>query len=90
MKYFFMEALIKVPSAKFNIELFEKIKSLIKNEYGLEVTISIRKKDSDLLLHETGEEYWSRLNKSVQEVKEGKTVIFTMDELDKYLHENEE
>lgn len=81
-----MEALIKVPSAQFNIELFEKIKSLLKNEYGLEVTISIHKKDSNFLLNETEEEYWNRLNKSVNEVKEGKTVIFTMDELDEYFH----
>ena len=80
-----MEALIKVPSSEFNIELFEKIKSFLKNEYSLEVTISIREKSSDLFLNETQEEYWNRLGKSVKEVEEGKTIIFTMDELDKYL-----
>ncbi|HSN07580.1 MAG TPA: hypothetical protein VLS85_01020 [Hanamia sp.] len=83
-----MEALIKVPSSEFNIELFEKIKSFLKNEYSLEVTISIREKGSDFFLNETQEEYWNRMDKSVEEVKEGKTIIFTMDELDKYLQKN--
>ncbi len=81
-------ALIKVPSSEFNIELFEKIKSFLKNEYSLEVTISIREKKSDFVLNESQEEYWNRLNKSVKEVEEGKTVIFSMDELDQYLQQN--
>ena len=83
-----MEAFIKVPSAQFNIELFEKIKSLLLNKYDLEVTISIREKDNGILFIETEEQYWTRLNKSIMEVQDGKTVIFTMDELDKYLEEN--
>lgn len=84
-----MEALIKVTPAEFNIELFEKIKSFLKNEYGLEVTISIRRKSAEeLLANEDEGQYWTRLKKSTEEMEQGGHTIFSMEELDAYLHKN--
>lgn len=79
-----MDAVIKVPSSQFTIELFDKIKSLIKNEYSLEITISIKERNSDFLLNESEEQYWTRLKKSIKEVEDGKTIVLTMDQLDEF------
>lgn len=79
-----MDALIKVSSSEFNEELFKKIKLLIKSVGNAEITISV----NNLGRKESKEEYWNRLNKSAAEIKKGKGVIFTMDELDKYIHKS--
>ncbi len=41
---------------------------------------------SELFRNETKEEYWARLNQSVAELEAGKGVVFTMEELENYIH----
>ena len=84
-----MEALIKIPSSEFNKELFDKIKTFLRNDYGLEVTISIRRQEKPAsLANESQEQYWNSLKRSVNEIREGKSTVFTMEELDEYIHKN--
>ncbi len=82
-----MEALIKIGSTEFDQELFEKIKAFLKNDYTLEVTISIKKKEDNVhnIAKESEEEYWTRLRKGVKEIAEGEKAVFSMQELEEYL-----
>lgn len=81
-----MDAVIKIPSSEFNEDVFKKIRSLIKSFGDAEVTIAISNTPENQLRKETKEEYWNRLNKSVSDIKEGKGIVFTMDELEEYIH----
>jgi hypothetical protein len=81
-----MDALIKIPSSEFNEEVFKKIKSLIKSFGDSEVTIAVSNSGSTPR-EESKEEYWTRLNKSIADIEDGKGVVFTMAELDNYIHE---
>jgi hypothetical protein len=81
-----MDALIKISSSEFNEDVFEKIKSLIKSFGNAEVTIAVSNNVGDLFRNESREEYWNRINKSVVDIEQGKGVVFTMDELEKYIH----
>jgi hypothetical protein len=81
-----MDAVIKVSSSEFDEELFKKIKSLIKKIGNAEVTIAVTNKTENLFRNESKKEYWDRLNKSVTDIEEGKGVVFTMDELEEYIH----
>ena len=81
-----MDALIKIPSSEFNEEVFKKIKALIKSVGNAEVTIAISNKSDGIFRNESKEEYWDRLNKSVVDIEQGKGIVFTMDELEEYIH----
>jgi len=81
-----MDALIKIPSSEFNEEVFKKIRSLIKSFDNAEVTIAVTNVPGNLFRNESKEEYWSRLNKSVVDIEQGKGIVFTMDELENYIH----
>ncbi len=81
-----MDALIKIPSSEFNEDVFKKIKALIKSVGNAEITIAVSNKTDDSFRNESKEEYWNRLNKSVADIEEGKGVVFTMNELEAYLH----
>lgn len=81
-----MDALIKIPSSEFNEEVFKKIKALIKSVGDAEVTIAISNKTDDIFRNESKEEYWDRLNKSVVDIEQGKGIVFTMNELEEYIH----
>lgn len=81
-----MDALIKIPSAEFNEEVFKKIKALLTSFGNAEVTIAVTNKNDERFRNESREEYWDRLNKSVVDIKEGKGTVFTMDELETYIH----
>jgi len=85
-KCFDMDALIEVSSSEFNEELFKKIKSLIKSVGIGEITIKVNNPESTLLRKETPEEYWSRIDKSVKDIDEGKGIVFTIEELQEYVH----
>lgn len=81
-----MDALIKISSSEFNEEVFKKIKALIKSVGDAEVTIAVSNKTNDLFRNETKEEYWNRLHRSVADIEQGKGTVFTMHELEEYLH----
>jgi len=81
-----MEALFKIPASEFDERLFEKIRSILKGENGLEVTISIHHDESKgLLRRETREEYFERLLTAKANLDKGINVIsFTPDELKQF------
>ena len=79
-----MDAVIKIPSSEFNEEVFKKIKSLIKSFGDSEITIAVSNSETPLR-KESKEEYWTRLNRSVSDIEEGKGVIYTMEELGEYI-----
>jgi hypothetical protein len=81
-----MDALIKIPSSEFNEEVFKKITALIKSFGNAEVTIAVSNKNEAAFRVESKEEYWDRLNKSVTDIEQGKGTVFTMHELEEYLH----
>jgi len=81
-----MDALIKIPSSEFNEDVFKKIKSLIKSFDNAEVTIAVSNIPGNFSRNESKEEYWNRINKSVVDIEQGKGIVFTMDELENYIH----
>ena len=81
-----MDALIEVSSSEFNEELFKRIKSLIKSVGIGEITIKVNSPKSTSLRKETREEYWDRIDKSIKDIEEGKGMVFTMEELEEYVH----
>ncbi len=50
----------------------------------MELSKNLRVAD-DNFRAETKKEYWDRLNQSIQDIDDGKGVIFTMDELKEYI-----
>lgn len=81
-----MDALIKISSSEFNEDLFKKIKSLLKSAGNAEITISVN--DTGHSRKESKEEYWARLDTSASEIKKGNGIVFSMKELDEYIHNN--
>ena len=81
-----MDALIKITSSEFNEDVFKKIKALIKSLGNAEITIAVSNKQDDAARRESKEEYWNRLDKSAADIKQGKGTVFTMAELDEYIH----
>ncbi len=81
-----MDALIKITSSEFNEDVFKKIKALIKSLGNAEITIAVSNKRNDISRQESKDEYWNRLNKSVLDIEQGKGTVFTMAELDEYIH----
>ena len=81
-----MDALIKIPASEFNEDVFKKIKALIKSIGNAEITIAVSNKNEDIFRNESKEEYWNRLNRSVLDIEHGKGTVFTMAELEEYVH----
>ena len=81
-----MEAIIKFASSEFNKELFEKISSLLKGR-DAEITIAVNEKFSVGPTPETNDMFWKRLEKSILDVEQGNSKIFTMDELEAFIKE---
>lgn len=81
-----MDALIKISASEFNEEVFKRIKALLKSAGNAEVTIAISNKADAGSRKESSEEYWQRLNKSIQDIEAGNGIVFTMDELNTYIH----
>ncbi len=82
-----MDAMIKISSSEFNEDVFKKIKALIKSFGSAEVTIAVSNATGSMFRKESKEEYWERLSKSVVDIEHGKGIVFTMDELENYIHE---
>ena len=80
-----MDALIKISSSEFNEDIFKKLKSIIKSIGNSEITIEITNKTNSLFRKETKDKYWNRIKQSTKELEEGKGVVFTMDELEKFV-----
>lgn len=80
-----MNAVIKIPSSEFNEDVFKKIGAMIMSFGNSEITIAVSNNNT-MPRKESKEEYWDRVNKSIEEIGQGKGVTFTMDELEGYIH----
>ena len=79
-----MDAVFKVPSSEFNEELFKKIIALVKGTNS-DITIAVKEKDSSVIAPETNEQFFEKLNKSIEDIELGKGVTFTMEELNDFI-----
>lgn len=78
-----MEATFKIQAGEFDLSLFEKIQQWVKSNGNSEIIISIRDETNSSSISGYGS-----LNKSIQELVEGKSKTFTMEELKSYLDKN--
>ena len=79
-----MDAVIKISSAEFNEELFKKINQLLKGRKA-SITIAVHEEGNSSVLNEPIEEYWSRLQKSVDNIEAGNGTIYSMEELEVFI-----
>lgn len=77
-----MNTTIELMSNEFNQEAFERIKSFLVNKSNAKISIFISDKPKDFPPKETREEYFNRLDKSIKNIEEGKSVTFTWDEFE--------
>jgi hypothetical protein len=72
-----MEAVLRVQPSEFTDELISKIRALMSGLKDGEITISISEKPSaGVLRFETKEEYFSRLDKSLDNLEKGNVITF--------------
>ena len=79
-----MDAVIKISSVEFNEELFKKISQLLKGRKA-SITIALQEENNSSVLNEPVEEYWSRLQKSVDDIEAGNGTVFSMEELENWI-----
>ena len=79
-----MDATLKMSSAEFSELSLPDLKSFI--EMFEHVTIEVNNLGRTLFRHETSEEYWDRIREAGEEIKQGKGMVFTMEELDEFIH----
>ncbi len=79
-----MDAVFKVPSSEFNEELFKKIIALVKGTNS-DITIAVKEKTGAAINPETNEQFFEKLNKSIEDIDLGKGVTFTMEELNEFI-----
>lgn len=78
-----MDAVIKLSSAEFNQDLFDKIGNLLKGK-DVDVTISLRDKSNNTSFDKS---YWLTLNNSIEDIKQGNGTTFTMQELETFINQ---
>lgn len=79
-----MDTIIKVSSSEFNEELFKKIGIFLKGR-NADITIAVTDISENPTRKETPEEYWNRLNKSIEDIEHGKGITFTMKEFEEFI-----
>lgn len=81
-----MEAVLKIKSSEFTDELISRIKALLSVSKDSEVTISITDKASPgILREETRDEYFARLDKSIEDFEKGNVVSFSGDSFEQFV-----
>lgn len=71
-----VEATITVPMSEFNHAIVEKIKELVNGDSDeTEVFISVRPKKSSVFRHETREEYFARLEQSIDDARNNRNLV---------------
>ena len=79
-----MESTFHIKLSELNINFLEGIKKLFGNEREIQITVS-SSTDFDLNVKENNEEYFSRLEKALTNLKEKKSIVsLSEDELDKF------
>jgi hypothetical protein len=80
-----MEAVLRVQSSEFTDELIDKIKLLLRGKENSEITISITDHQTKAFLRtESREEYFSRLEKSLQNLEKDNVVTFSGDTFEQF------
>ncbi len=78
-----MDAVFRIKSSEFDEHLISQIKELLKRKNNLVITIAISEKPAKgILRKETREEYFARLDNSIDNINNGKGVTFTAEEFD--------
>ena len=86
-----MDAVLRIQSSEFTDELIEKIKGLIRGKENSEITISISEHSSKgILREETREEYFARLEKSIDDLEKGNVITFSGDSFELFIKHLEE
>lgn len=83
-----MEAVIKVRPEELKTDLFDLLKSMVKNRENLEIIIQVKERTDQLIMNEPTDEYLTTLEKSIEDRANSRTVSFTMEEFEKYVREN--
>ena len=81
-----METVLKIKVSDLDIDFIKVIKSLIKKEREIEITVTSAT-DFGLNKTETKEEYIARIKRAIKSVEKGNVVSFTEEKFDK-LNEN--
>lgn len=79
-----MDTIIKVSSSEFDEELFKKIRTFLRGR-NADITIAVTDIPENASRKETSEEYWNRLNKSIEDIEDGKGITFTMKEFEEFI-----
>lgn len=75
-----METIIKVNPSELNKSLLDKIKKFIGTGENAEITISINDNVRGNLRSENKEQYFARLDKSIENLEKGNVIRFTANE----------
>lgn len=81
-----MDAVLNVKSSELNEELLKKLKGLIKGSEDFDITIHVTNDPkSKFFRKETREEYFTRLKKSIEDVKHRRNMVeFTLEQFDAF------
>lgn len=80
-----MDAVFRIKASEFDEYLINQIKELLKRKNNLEITIAISEApEKGILRQETREEYFARLDKSIENINNGKGIVFTAEEFDNF------
>lgn len=80
-----METVIKIHPSELTGKLLENIQKLIKGKKNAEIVISINDMPKkNYLRKETREEYFARLNESINQLEKANVITFTAESFDEF------
>ena len=80
-----METIIKIRPIEFTSSLMENIQKMLMGKKHAEITISIQDKPQKKYLRsETRDEYFARLNESVNQLEKGNVITFTAESFEEF------
>jgi len=80
-----METIIKIRPIEFTSSLMENIQKMLMGKKDAEITISIQDKPQKKYLRsETRDEYFARLNESVNQLEKGNVITFTAESFEEF------
>jgi hypothetical protein len=84
-KTFFMDAVFRLKASEFDESFFSQVKSIIKANKDVEITISITDTGAKgILRNESRDEYFSRLDKSIANLEKGQIITYTPEGFDDF------
>ena len=79
-----MKTIIKVSPSELNESLLDKIKKIIGSTENAKIIISIHNRSEGYLRKESRDEYFDRLNESLEQLEKGNVVSFTAEEFENF------